>query len=217
MKKLAGQLEADSELRLSKAEREDLAGNETMKAFLEGEITLQEALFCEYYILSGCNPHKAAREAGYSSPRLAAPALVDKPKLARVINARLSQACVSADEILSRWRQIADSSMEDFLSRDPETGSYRIDLSKAEERGSLHLLKKVRQTRDGGIEIELYDKLHVLDQIARHKNLFEEEMKTGAGSAMFDKIVGMTPEERISRLQEIDALDRAAKKEAEQR
>jgi phage terminase small subunit len=144
-------------------------------------LTHKQQLFVEHY-LTCLNATEAARRAGYS-PKTAysiGSENLTKPEIAAEIDRRVSEVAMSADEVLRRLADHARGTIEDFVSfverDDPVTGNKEtiavIDLEHAREMGKLHLLKKLREDKDGSRTIELHDPQAALGQLGRYHGLF---------------------------------------------
>jgi phage terminase small subunit len=143
------------------------------------DLTDKQQAFVEHY-LTCWNASEAARLAGYS-PKTAAKIgseNLQKPDIARVIEARLAELKMGADEVLTRLADHARGSLKDFV--DVNTGE--IDLAKAEKAGKLHLLKKYKKTRryfkgelsEESVDIELHDAQAADVWLGKHHKLFTE-------------------------------------------
>jgi hypothetical protein len=84
---------------------------------------------------------------------------------------------VSADEVLARLTEHAMGSMGDFISvvlvEEDGIKLDRIDLSKAQRAGKLHLIKRLSISKEG-ISIELYDAMAALVHLGKHFELFSD-------------------------------------------
>ena len=180
----------------------------TIRSFLDGNITIKEALWVELYLSNGYNASSAARAAGYKMSNATLVALKSNPKLKCLIAERIKKQCIEADEVLARYKDIAESDMDDFVIIDDEDEfGGRISLRRARNRNKLHLVKRLRKKRDGSVELELHDKMHALDQLARHLNLFEKEHMSVGGGIM-QAISELNSEERDARLAKIKELEK---------
>lgn len=138
-------------------------------------LTDKQRLFVEAYLGSAkFNATQAARTAGYAGDdnvlAVAGYDLLRNPKISELVRQRLSEAAMTADEVLARLAEQARGSMEDFLD-----DSGEIDLARARERGKLHLLKSRSVTKDGE-RIELYSAYDAQALIGKHHGLFVEKI-----------------------------------------
>jgi len=192
--------------------------NPTIKAFIGGEITFQEALFIENYLSNGFNAARAARAANYSGLRNGAygqvgRAVLRREKIRHIVARRIAEYALTADEILAEWAEVAKADMSDFISvregEDPLTGvpvSIAVaDMAKAEELGRLHLVKKAKTGADGSFTFELRDQDKALEQLARHLGMFEKDNTLQIPRGLIE-LLNQTPEERRAKLEEFRAL-----------
>jgi phage terminase small subunit len=135
-------------------------------------MTPKQRLFVLEYI-KDFNATQAAIRAGYS-PKYAGTncdKLLKNTKISAAIDEEFQKRAMSANEVLSRMGDIARSSAEDYL--DVDKGGYaRINLGRMKEEGKLHLVKKYKVTKQGGIEVELYDAQAALVQMGKQHGLF---------------------------------------------
>jgi len=154
----------------------------TVKAFLDGELSISEAVFVEEYLGNGFNATKAAQAARYSARTRGGFSTVGgmvlkKPKIKALVARRVAERALNADEVLDRYREVADGTIEDYIGL-KEIGDFvapNIDLEKAKREGRLHLLKEVKIGKDGDIAIKMRDQDHALDQLARSLGVFEKD------------------------------------------
>jgi len=129
----------------------------------------KQKVFIEGY-LECWNGTKAARQAGYAHPSVQASRLLRNIKVQEAIDERLTEKCMSADEVLMRLADMGRGDIRDFvLVR--EDGSWTIDWESA--RGQTHLIKSVRDTKHG-LVFEIYDAQAALEKIGRAHGLFKE-------------------------------------------
>lgn len=124
--------------------------------------------FCEYYV-EGHNRKIALMKAGYGENACNhnySYLLLKDEKIQRYIQwlkARiLNQQLINGIEVIDEWVRIAFSDMSDFVEIRPT--SIRL---KPEDQIDGQLIKSIKSGRDG-ISIELYDKMHALDQLAQY-------------------------------------------------
>jgi phage terminase small subunit len=126
----------------------------------------QEEFVTEY--LNCWNASEAARRAGYSLKTAGkiGQENLQKPEIVAEIERRISERQIKPAEVLQRLTEHARSDMSDFVTIDPTTGRATIDLAAAKSAGKLHLVKKVRFTRQG-TEVELYDAQAALEKLGK--------------------------------------------------
>lgn len=149
-------------------------------------LTTKQQAFVEHYLRTW-NASEAARLAGYSekSARLIGHENLTKPDIQTAIQERLAELRMSADEVLVRLAEQARATLADFIDI-PAPGArahsdateahaalagWSLNLHKAEQRGKLHLIKKLKSGQ-WGPEIELYDAQAALQLLGRHHKLF---------------------------------------------
>lgn len=153
----------------------------------------KQQAFIEHY-LACWNASEAARRAGYSekTAKEQAARLLTNVHIQAAIQARLIELKMSADEVLTRLTEHARASLADFIDvsepgADPSgaedmieakaiVGGWRLNLLKAEQRGKLHLIKKIKSGQ-WGPEIEIYDAQAALNLLGRHHKLFTDQIE----------------------------------------
>jgi hypothetical protein len=123
-------------------------------------LTTKEYLFVEYYLgAAQGNATQAALMAGYSAKTAQEVGAQNLSKL--IIQKRVEQrkleAKVSTDEVLLGLGDVMRGSLEDFF--DVTKTGWKLNLKKAQERGKLHLLKKLSYDKRGKPTIELHSSL----------------------------------------------------------
>jgi phage terminase small subunit len=182
--------------------------NPTVKAFIEGEISLHEALFVEFYLANGFNATRAAKSAGYAGLKAGVHGRVgqkvrNRPKVRDLIAKRIADKALNADEVLAEWAEIAKADMTDFITitEVPHPLSEEMvnvavpDMAKAAERGKLHLVKKCKMDVNGTFHLELRDQDAALEKIARHLGLFEKDNTLNLPKGLVE-LLSSSPEER---------------------
>jgi phage terminase small subunit len=154
-------------------------------------LTNKQRVFVEHY-LTCWNATEAARQAGYagSDDTLAAVGYENlrKPQIAAVIEARLAEKTMSADEVLVRLTEQARADIRDVFTiretsrqgRDEESTVERhaeLDLVALFESGKSHLVKSITYTKFGP-KVELYDAQAALVHIGKHHGLFVDRTET---------------------------------------
>jgi hypothetical protein len=91
-----------------------------------------------------------------------------------MINKRVAEVALSADEVLARIAEIATSNPADFITLDPE-GQPRFDLTRAQRSGKLRLIKRIIPSKHG-VSIELHDPLSALTLLGRYHNLWDNSV-----------------------------------------
>lgn len=159
---------------------------------IASRLTFKQQRFAEAFLGDARgNITEAARLAGYegNSGQLTRTAqnLMSHPGVRRYLHER-SRKAMRADEVLGIIADHARGSMEDFIDV-YEDGLVRINLQKAAERGQLHLIKKLKNGKEG-LEIELYDAQAALGMVCRNLGLFNDQMKM---AVQIDQVIDALP------------------------
>ena len=136
----------------------------------------KQRAFVEAY-LNCWNASEAARRAGYSTNCAGEQGydLLKKTQVQAAIAARLNSMKLTADRTLQLLSDHAHSTLDDFFSLD-EDGQPALDLLKAQERGKMHLVKKISYDRLGNPVIELHSVQGALTLLARHHGLLNDKL-----------------------------------------
>lgn len=138
----------------------------------------KQQAFVEHYLICR-NASKAARLAGYSDKTAGQQGyrLLKTPAVREALRIRMGELAMSAEEVLYRLTEQAESSMADFLSITLGKAPS-IDLGKAMEAGKLHLIKKITFDKFGNVAgIELHDAQSALVQLGRYHKLFVDRFE----------------------------------------
>jgi len=140
------------------------------------QLTVKQSAFIEQYLQNGFNATEAARNAGYKGNDATLAVVgyenLRKPKIRAVIDARLAEMRMTADEVIKQISDQAFADISDFI--EINGGSYRLDLEKAQGLGKLHLVKSLVPTKEG-IKLELYDKQKALDMLMRYYGKYNDK------------------------------------------
>lgn len=131
--------------------------------------------FVEEY-LKCWNASEAARRADYAHPGQQGHRLLKNVEIQEAIKQRLAETAMEADEVLARLSDQARADIADFITIDEGTGKPTLDLRKAE--GKTHLVKNVRETKEGTF-IELYNSQSALVHMGKAHGVFEERHVIG--------------------------------------
>jgi phage terminase small subunit len=157
------------------------------------KLTDLQKLFVEHYLIHW-NAARAAREAGYSekSAKIIGFQNLQKPHIRKYIEERLSEAAMSANEVLKRLSDMARGSLVPFINITKD-GFVFFDFSHPDAKDYLHLIKKIKTKRKRlvsgrgkdaevweheWVEVELYDAKDALVQLGRHHALFTDNIKS---------------------------------------
>lgn len=151
--------------------------------------TGKQKLFIAAYFECGLNATEAAALAGYSGTRPTLAVIgsenLRKPKIKEEIERILAERAMGKDEVLYRLSDQARATMADFVN--PATGE--VSLTRAQERGKLHLIKKITHvtTAKGEdvlterVTLELHDPQTALVQLGRAYRMFVDGIDVTSG------------------------------------
>lgn len=144
-----------------------------------GDLTAKQKLFIDEY-LKCYNATKAALEAGYSEKTAYSIGWENlrKPEIAGIIQRRLQESAMSADEVLARLADMARSNIADFSKV-----RHVSDLEEIHDKA--HVVKKFKRTlyrtaygsETETVELELYDSQSALEKIGRYHGLFTDKVE----------------------------------------
>lgn len=110
------------------------------------ELTGKQQAFINAYLSNGFNATEAARTAGYKGNDnvlgVTGHENLRNPKISVIVNERLNEAAMSANEVMARLSKIARGEVDDFLDEDG-----KFDLPKARRLNKTGLLKKLKSKR----------------------------------------------------------------------
>lgn len=183
-------------------------------------LSFKQQMFVEEY-LSCFNATQAALRAGYSerSARAIGAENLTKPDIGAVIDERLRESAMRADEVLMRLAEHARGEHARYIAAKPRldivamakdglgdlipdaidengdidivrlalegklelyapyilSGGY-VDLAALEREGKMHLVKGIKNTKDG-LVVEFYDAQAALVHIGKYHALFTEKQE----------------------------------------
>ena len=129
----------------------------------------KQRVFVEEY-LKCWNATEAARRAGYKKPNSQGPRLLVNVGIQKIIQARIEEKCMDADEVLIRLADQARGVPGEYVHA--STGA--VDFEKLKKAGLLHLVKKIKRLR-GSIEVEFYDQQRAMELIGKHLKMWTEK------------------------------------------
>jgi len=135
-------------------------------------LTYRQRMFVAFYLgkSKGCAVD-AARRAGYASPHPEGARLLKRPAIRAAIDAQVSSAAMTADEVLARISDAASTNALDFF--EPGANGCKLDLKQIRRRGLGHLIKRVRIRKDGTTEFDLESKLSALVKLGEYHRLWK--------------------------------------------
>ena len=135
---------------------------------LANRLTLLQHRFINEWFLTGGNATQAAKRAGYkgsySTVAVTGHDNLKKPKIKAAIDKRLQDESMGVDELLFRISQTARMDISPYL--DKYGRLIGIDLKRMVSDGHGHLVKGIKQTKDG-TEIILKDPQKAMDQLLK--------------------------------------------------
>jgi hypothetical protein len=157
------------------------------------------------------NALRSAEAAGYKQPQVLGSRLLRDPAIKAAIEERVASVGVEPQAVLHAVRDIAFGSIEDAIRILDNQGNWTLDLQKAQQNGSIRLIKKVGYTRNGPY-VEMYSALDALQLLGKQLGIFKEKHEIsgpGGGPIEID----------LSRLSDadLDELERIQRKLAESR
>jgi phage terminase small subunit len=181
----------------------------TVRAFVDGDISFAEAIFVEEYLSNGFNASKAAKSAKYAAYSAGGfsgigSSVLKRPKIKMLVARRIAERALSSDEILARYREVSEASLEDFV--ESEGDEIYASLAKALNSGKIHLAKELKVNKDGEVSIKLRDADHALDQLARSAGVFEKDNTIKLPPEVL-ALLNLNPNELAGRDNAYDAMD----------
>lgn len=144
-------------------------------------LTDKQAQFVVEYLID-FNATRAAIRAGYakSSAYQQGYENLRKPHIVEAIKEHTTERAMKADENLLRLSNIARGSIDDIITVDDE-GRWYLDLKKARDNGSLSLIKKIWEDKDGYTRVELHDPVRALELLGKANDLFRDRLDITSG------------------------------------
>lgn len=158
---------------------------------LEARLSDQQRAWIERYLVHW-NARKACRETGYQPS--SSYSVRHHPLVREYIHRRLEDLRLDADEVLVRLSYQARASVEDFITFD-KRGGWKFDLAAAQRADALGLIKKLRKTADGGVDLELYDAQAALEKLGKHHKLFTDQMDVTSAGQRIKGYVMVSPDD----------------------
>ena len=136
-------------------------------------LTRQRRKFVEEYLACWCGA-EAARRAGYSARTAGVLAcrMLKDPDIAALIQARIAEKTMTADEALLRLAEQARGEQAAYLRAD---GTVDLERLLADRKG--HLIKGMKWTQRGDLVVEFYDAQRALELIGRRLGLFVDRQE----------------------------------------
>lgn len=145
------------------------------------KVSRRQRLFIDAY-LTTWNASEAARQAGYTHPDRQGYRLLRYVEIQEIVQQKLSEKAMKADEVLARLAEQARNNIADFVSEKTitvydkngnptEVVTTELDWDAIKARG--HLIKAIKPTA-AGTSIELYDGQAALVHIGKHLGMFKD-------------------------------------------
>lgn len=167
-----------------------IEGFDPLPIMTETGMTVRQVYFIEWYLIT-MSGAKAARLAGYSEPfNVAAHTVLNSKNVRDALDRRFGERKIKPSEILERLKEIAETTIDDFIIVDPQyaeehDGVFKlvadgrvldgvwIDIRKAIKAGRTGSIKSFKKV-NGESAIELHDKTRALELLGKHYRLFAD-------------------------------------------
>lgn len=147
------------------------------------KINKKQRIFIDAY-LATMSYEKAAKEAGYKCPLTTGYNLGHTPHIqadiARLMAFKMEELGYTKNHVIQELCRVAFADITEFVEWrsefDEETQRYRhrvIVYDSATIDG--HVIKGIKVSQQGKVEIDLYDKMAALDKIAKLLNIFPSD------------------------------------------
>ncbi len=130
---------------------------------------------------------RAAREGART---LARPEI--RGEIDRRINIRAAHVELSAEHVIERYKEIAESNLYDAIAYD-DNGEARLELGKL-TRAQMAGIQSVEISKKGDIRIKMHDKLEALDKLGDRLGMWRRENQNPVASVRF--IIEDSPRQR---------------------
>lgn len=157
------------------------------------QLTAKHQAFISHYLTCWIGAEAARRtDPAYKRPDQVAYEYLRKPEIQAEIQRRLAELKMGSDEVLVRLTEQARASLDDFIDVGAPgdgiegaadmveahaiVGGWRLNLVKAQQRGKLHLVRKIKSGQ-WGPELELHDSQAALIQAGKALGLFTDKVE----------------------------------------
>lgn len=141
----------------------------------EDALTRRQKLFIEFYFANGFNQARAAIQAGYSErcARSIGSNLMADPRIKAVVEARLADHAMSANETIARLTEWGRGTIDHFLD-----DGGNLDLESDRAKSHRHLIKKVHYDRYGRPEaVDLHDPQSAVSLLAKVHGVVKDRVE----------------------------------------
>lgn len=152
-------------------------------------LTKKRRVFIEEY-LKCWNATEAARRADYKHPNVYGPTLVNLSEIKEIIDARVEELTMEADEVLLRLSEIARGEYAKYIHEDGT-----VDIAKMVRDEKAYLIVKIRELQHGGRHIEFCDMQKALVDIGKHHKLFTDSLELSGGPLVIQYTGNVNPED----------------------
>jgi phage terminase small subunit len=157
-------------------------------------LTTKQKRFVSFYLgKAGGNATEAARLAGFTSPRQSAARLLSKEAIRQAVGAAIEKTAMEADEIVARLTQQASADMADFWDLSQSNVLPRLDLEKAKKAGLTRLIREMKVTREGEVQVKLYDAQKALELLGRYRGLWDKDSRQTEKRIIIEYADGVDP------------------------
>lgn len=159
---------------LVKTEEKNVGGRPT------GVVTDQQRAFVEEYLRNGFIATRAAKVVGYYPDGVYR--VLKHPEIRELINERLQEMVMTADEVLTRLSEQARGEYGQYIKANGD-----IDLEKLVADGKGHLIKSIKDTRYGK-SITFVDSQEAIRLLSRYYNITGTDINVDARQINFNTI-----------------------------
>lgn len=152
-------------------------------------LSKKQRIFIEVY-LQCWNATKAATKAEYANPRQAGSRLLSNVDIKDLIEKRIKQAAMSADEVLHRLAEQARADYSEYIT---DAGDIDIEALLADGKG--HLIKKTHYDKDGNLVVDFYDAQRALVHLGRHHQLFTDKVDITSDGQPIKTYITVSPDD----------------------
>lgn len=124
-------------------------------------LTAMQQIFVTEY-LTCRNATEAARRAGYGSPIQRGHENMNHPEIKAVIEQSFAASVMTAGEVLALFAEQARAEYAQYIRED-----RTVDVAQMVRDGKAHLIKSIKHTRTGHVNVEFHDPVAAREIIAR--------------------------------------------------
>lgn len=147
-------------------------------------LTKKQQAFIEHY-LTCWNATEAARQAGYSERTAGQIGYenLNKPDIQKVIEQRMTDLALSANEVLARLSEMARLDLSPYLITVDVDGvpENRVDIQQMIDDGKGHLITELYYDASGNQRVKFVDAQTALVHLGRAHGLFTDKVDHSSG------------------------------------